>query len=644
MRSILIIITSLFLASHSSFAQQKFYLDDIEGFDQVETGWSTPRRRTNLSNKPISLQGKVYERGVCIHAFSEYTIALDGKTTQFHALVALDDMVANLSGNPVRVRFFKDNVLIWNKDSIAGGMAPIEVNLDLTGSKMFRTEIEGIGGTHHSHVDLADAWFTVGGINPKVYFRTIEKGEILTPPSVPKPRITGPKVFGVRPGSPVLFRFTSTGQKPMTFSVDKLPEGLTLNPSTGDLTGSVTKAGEYFLTVKATNALGSDQRNWKLKVGNILALTPPMGWNSWNCWGMSVDAEKVKRSAKGMVNSGLIDHGWTYINIDDGWQGEARNPETGEITSDPAKFPDMKILADDVHKMGLKIGLYSSPGTLTCGKRLGSLGHELEDAMTYSKWGYDYLKHDYCSYNEVVKQSQKNFYNAKRPYVIMGDALRKQNRDIILSLCQYGEMDVWKWGHTVNGSLWRTTGDIIDTWNSMRVIGFRQQASAPYTQPGRWADPDMLVVGRVGWGPNLHPTRLSPNEQYTHISLWCMLSSPLLLGCDLENLDPFTLNLLTNDEVLDINQDPLGIQATEVKGNDQTKWYVKKLENGDIAVAVFNMTESNKDESINWSDLKLEGKYAVRDLWRQKDLKTNDLGWKGIVPIHGVQMLRLSKK
>jgi hypothetical protein len=368
-----------------------------------------------------------------------------------------------------------------------------------------------------------------------------------------------------------------------------------------------------------------------------------MGWNSWNCWGLSVNAEKVRATAEAMVSKGLIDHGWTYINIDDGWQGDARNPETGEITSDKQKFPDMKALADEVHKLGLKIGLYSSPGTLTCGKKLGSLGHEELDAETYAKWGYDYLKHDYCSYSDVTKQIPANFYNAKRPYVIMGNALRSQKRDILFSLCQYGALDVWKWGPDVKASLWRTTGDIIDTWNSMRVIGFRQQASIPFTKPGAWADPDMLVVGRVGWGPNLHPSRLSPNEQYTHISLWSLLASPLLLGCDLENLDPFTLNLLTNDEVLDINQDPLGQQAAEVKGDDGTKFYVKKLENGDLAVGVFNLTESDATVEIKWEDLKLPGKYAVRDVWTQKDVKSNGLTWKGNVPLHGVQLFRLRK-
>lgn len=626
-----------------AFSQNKFYLDELHNIEKIETGWGQPKRKTNMSDMPISLKGKVYERGICLHAYSQFSLQLDGKAKKFHCLFGLDDKVAKLGGHSVRIKIFNQEKLIWKTDSLGPGQEPMEVNLDLTNFKIIRFEIEGFPGTWHTHCDLADAWIEYGGEKPFLFERPMEKAEILSPKPGPLPRITGPKVFGLRPGSPILFRFTGTGEKPIRFSAQALPQGLSLNPETGQLSGTVAQAGEYEIEITASNAKGKTSRKWKLKVADLLALTPPMGWNSWNCWGMSVDEDKVMQSASAMVSSGLADHGWTYINIDDGWQGEKRNPRTGIIESDPKKFPDMKKLSDQVHGLGLKIGLYSSPGKLTCGKRLGSLAHEEIDAKTYADWGYDYLKYDYCSYGQIYDFRYEKTYDVMRPYQIMRDALKDQKRDIVYSLCQYGEHQIWNHGEKLNGNLWRTTGDIIDTWNSMRVIGFKQMDAAPFTKPGRWADPDMLVVGKVGWGPNLHPTRLSPNEQYTHISLWCMLSAPLLLGCDLAALDDFTLNLLTNDEVLDINQDPLGIQAVAVNKDGMKPIYLKKLENGDYALAVFNLSETEQICQIQLNDLGLAGKFAFRDVWRQKDVKTNGLSWTGKVPVHGVMMFRIRK-
>ena len=219
------------------------------------------------------------------------------------------------------------------------------------------------------------------------------------------------------------------------------------------------------------------------------------------------------------------------------------------------KFPDMKALADYVHSKGLKLGIYSSPGPKTCAGFAASYQNEEQDASTYASWGIDYLKYDWCSYGGIAKDG--SLAELQKPYRVMRDALDECGRDIVYSFCQYGMGDVWKWGAEVGGNCWRTTGDINDSWGSMSGIGFGQDGHEKYASPGHWNDPDMLVVGKVGWGPNLHPTGLTPNEQMTHISLWCLLSSPLLIGCDLSDMDQFTLDLLTNDEVLDVNQDPL---------------------------------------------------------------------------------------
>ena len=386
---------------------------------------------------------------------------------------------------------------------------------------------------------------------------TREVPYILTPPAPKTPRINGAKVVGVRPNSPFLFKIPATGERPMNYNVTDLPQGLIVDRKTGIITGKVERPGNYQVMLTASNSLGTDKRLFRIEVGDQIALTPPMGWNSWNCWGLSVSDGKVRQSAKALVTSGLADHGWTYINIDDGWQ---KDHENGKIVPND-KFPDMKALGDYVHSLGLKYGIYSSPGPKTCGEFEGSYQYENADAQSYADWGIDYLKYDWCSYGQVAP-ANPSLADYKKPYILMNSALRKTGRDIVFSLCQYGMGDVWKWGGSVGGNLWRTTGDITDTWGSLYSIGFHQIGMAPYAKPGNWNDPDMLIVGKVGWSPALHNTRLTVNEQYTHISLWCLLSAPLLLGCDLDQLDEFTLSLLTNDEILAVNQDPMGAQAT----------------------------------------------------------------------------------
>jgi alpha-galactosidase len=223
----------------------------------------------------------------------------------------------------------------------------------------------------------------------------------------------------------------------------------------------------------------------------------------------------------------------------------------------------------------------------------------------------------------------------------MRAALDKVPRDILFSLCQYGMGNVWEWGADVGGNSWRTTGDISDSWGSMSGIGFAQDRPAPYAGPGHFNDPDMLVVGKVGWGPSLHNTHLTPNEQYTHISLWCLLCSPLLIGCDMTQLDEFTLNLLTNDEVLEVNQDPLGRQARRVAREGALEVWAKPMEDGSVAAGLFNRDETPKTVTAKWSDLKLSGKMRVRDLWRQKDLGTFDDRFEAEVLRHGVVLIRL---
>ena len=496
---------------------------------------------------------------------------------------------------------------------------------------------------------------------------------ILTPPISEKPKINGAKVFGVRPGSPFLYTIAATGIRPMKFSAIGLPKGLKLDSKTGFISGRFDEKGTFNVVLKASNLKGTAERNFKIVVGETIALTPPMGWNSWNVFAAEVSADKIKRAADAMVKSGLVNHGWTYINIDDYWennhvvkndttlQGDFRDSD-GNVRSN-ARFKDMKGLADYIHGLGLKAGLYSSPGPLTCGNCAGSWQHEQQDAQTYSNWGFDYLKYDWCSYKKIAADSTQGvpLYDKNKlgdssgaiyPYAVMGKALKAQKRDIVFSLCQYGMADVWKWGASVNGNCWRTTSDIGDTWEvdgrphwyvqSVCTIGFNQGKAVAYTSPGHYLDPDMLVVGQVGWGEP-HPTSLTPDEQYSHISLWSLLAAPLLLGCDLEKLDAFTLNLITNDEVLDIDQDPLCEAATKVYDKDSLIIMSKPLEDGNLAIGLFNRRVSKATIKASWKDLGITGKRKVKDLWRQKNLGIKSEMFETEVPPHGVMLVKLLK-
>jgi alpha-galactosidase len=385
--------------------------------------------------------------------------------------------------------------------------------------------------------------------------------------------------------------------------------------------------------------LGTTTKKFTIKIGNLIGLTPALGWNSWNAFGLSVNDARVRVAAKTIADK-LSNYGWSYVNIDDGWESPTRAAD-GQIVPNE-KFPDMKGLADYIHSLGLKFGIYSSPGPLTCGGYTASYQHEQQDASTYAGWGVDYLKYDWCSYGGIAPPVP-TIDDYKKPYQVMRAALDNVKRDIMFSFCQYGMGDSWNWAGEVGGNSWRTTGDIVDTWKSMSDIGFYQQDEAPHARPGHYNDPDMLIVGKVGWGSNQHNTRLTPDEQYTHISLWSMLSSPLLIGCDLGRLDRFTLNLLTNSEVLAISQDDLGKEATQLLKTPDYLVYVKELEHGNKAIGIFNISGKYQKVTLNWSDLGITGYSKVRDVWRQKYLITGTKTFTAGVPSHGVVLVKLSK-
>jgi alpha-galactosidase len=366
---------------------------------------------------------------------------------------------------------------------------------------------------------------------------------------------------------------------------------------------------------------------------NGIARTPAMGWNSWNKFAGRVTDADVRAMADAMAGNGMREAGYVYINIDDTWEGDKRD-SLGNITTN-IKFPDMKALADYVHSKGLKLGIYSSPGPTTCAGYIGSYGHEAQDARTFADWGIDYLKYDWCGARMLYRDE-----DMPAVYQIMGEALLATGRPIVYSLCQYGRLDVWKWGADVGGNSWRTTGDIRDSWESMANIGFRQDVLAPFAKPGHFNDPDMLEIGNGG---------MTDIEYRTHMSLWAMLAAPLLAGNDLRTMTPEILEILTNRDVIAVDQDSLGQQGTRVwasadSANARQEIWTRPLVRGAYAVAALNRAPSAAKVTIDFAALNIDTRgVRVRDLWAHRTVRVRDNRYVVTVPAHGVVMLRVGR-
>jgi alpha-galactosidase len=659
---VLVIVSVLFCSctcnGKSGAAEESkiVWLDELD-VSKAFAGWGSSKVNKSVDGNVLTINAVKYERGIGTHSAGQFNIKLNKDSVRFTGLVGVDyEIAASPNGRmtaSIEFVVLGDDKLLWRSGVMKAKTSAKAFDIDVSGVDILRLLVsDGGDSINYDHADWVDAKFVVLGKRPIAIDPVRPKPYILTPKPGPKPHLTGAKIFGVRPGSEFLFTVTATGKRPMKFAAKDLPEGLSLDAETGRITGFIERRGEYKVKFIAENNVGRDERDFKIVVGDTICLTPPMGWNSWNCWGCAVDDEKVRATARAMVDTGLINHGWTYINIDDCWMrkpnsedeiigGTARD-EDGMILTNK-KFPDMYGLCDYIHSLGLKAGTYIGPGPLTCQRFEASYNHEAEDAAQFAAWGFDYLKYDWCYYSQVAKDD--SLEELKKPYILMKKHLDAQPRDIVYSLCQYGMGEVWKWGAEVGGNCWRTTGDISDSWGSMAGIGFGQANLAPYAGPGHWNDPDMLVVGNVGWGPQLHPANLTPDEQYTHISLWCLLSSPLLIGCPIEEIDDFTLNLLTNDEVLEVNQDALGQQARRILKQEDIEVWAKDMEDGSKAVGLFNRNDFKEQKvTVGWTDLKIQGKHRVRDLWRQKDIGVYKKNFSMTVPIHGVVLVRIFEK
>lgn len=599
--------------------------------------YAGPQPRQSITFSPIRLQGTTFRHGVGTHAVFEAPVDLRGKAVRFVSAVGVDD--ARIGRGSVRFHVYVDGQERAITPVMHGGDTPRILSVDLRGAKVMTLLADDAGdGIDNDHADWAGAYIEM---EPGTSIRpVIQRPDEPAPPIAMRvsaaPEIHGPRIVGATPGRPFLFRVPATGQAPLRFVATNLPSGLKINPRTGIISGALVTACVRDAMIEVRGPKGVARRKLRIVGGaGKLALTPPMGWNSWYVWYGAVDQDKVKAAAEQMVKTGLAAHGWQYVSIDDCWEGT--RSAAGEIQTNE-RFPDMQALANAVHALGLRFGIYTSPGPKTCGNYEGSYQHEAQDVRTYARWGVDLVKYDWCSYGNIAKDS--SLPEMKKPYELMGRLLRESDRDMVFSLCQYGMGDVWKWGAEVKGNLWRTTGDSGDEWNTVSNIGFAQAGLEKYAGPGCWNDPDMLMVGRLGGVPG-HPTRMTRNEQITQVTLWSMIAAPLLLSCDLAQIDAWTLALLTNDEVLDIDQDPLGKAGGRVARQAQTEVWARKLYDGTLAVALFNRGPVGTAVSARWGDLGLRGKLPVRDLWLRKGLGVASGAFTAHVPAHGAVLVKI---
>ncbi|NLD61539.1 alpha-galactosidase [Candidatus Sumerlaeota bacterium] len=670
-------------ASDDHETSSVFRFSDLSALS-IEQLWQQAEKNKSKDGKGLKIGGQSYNTGWGTMARSTLAINMEGSKGELSLLVGMDDDTLPNKGH-VNFKVLGDDKVLWESSVMETGDKAKECKVGIDGVRVLLIVSEPVeNGYYYNHADWINGEIAYSGKTPEVFALPKEEKYILTPPAPDTPRITGAKVYGVRPNHPFLYKIPCTGKKPLEYSVEGLPEGLKLDSETGIITGKIAQKGDYPVKFSAKNSLGSFERDFTIKCGDKIALTPPMGWNSWNCFAGSVSEKKIRTAAKAMAESGLMDYGYGYINIDDYWTMNPKLPydkdlngperhDDGNINVNK-RFKDMKALFDYIHSFGLKGGIYSSPGPYTCGLCVASFDHEFLDAKKFGEWGVDYLKYDTCTYTPDMESSRTRKIDWDKtnldkvlekfpklrtdvaPFALMDYALRTSaDRDIVFSLCQYGGADVWKWGDLVGGSCWRTTGDISDRWCCLRYIWSRQRELYPYAGPGHWNDPDMLVIGPLGWG-TVRPSRLTPSEQYTHFTLWSMLCSPLLLGCDLSQLDDFTLNIFCNHEVLEVNQDPLGNQAkmimtTSYKSDGAAlELWSKSMEDGSTVVGFFDVREayepSAKEVRIPWQKLIGADKPSrVRDLWRQKDVDIAE-GSDCVVaplPAHGVQLLRIWK-
>jgi len=511
-----------------------------------------------------------------------------------------------------------------------------------------------------------------------IYDATINDKEILTPLPQKSPRINGPKVYGVRPGKQFIYRIPCQGERPMQFKIAGMPEGLLLDTKEGIITGMVpSEKGSYELAIEAKNKYGVVSMGFKIVVGEKIALTPPTGWNSWGGHMVTVSDKTMRVAADVMVEKGLADVGFQYIGIDDCWMRLSQEmyenrPESvlkkhagydyqsngiiGDIRDangnilPNGKFPDMKSMTDYIHGKGLKAGIYSTPGEQTCQRWAGSYGHERADADMYAKWGFDLLKYDLCTGAKPLNDLKKIVpgFEDRDFWKPMADYLLVQDHDILFNLCQYGMDYPWSWAPSIGIQSWRTGGDLNHNVKkyfeqALRITGELRK----YSKPGQWNDPDFMYIHRIKDVQKMNePSEeipLNTNQRYQYVTLWSIICAPFFFSCDINEIDEFTVRLLANADVFNINQDELGLVAKVIRNEGDETIMVKEMSDGTKILAVFNRNVNDeKIINIKWSEFDKSVAFSVYDVWRQKKAGIYKEGLSVKLSPDGVALFRLT--
>jgi len=632
-------------------AADPVYLDSLD-LTKMRQGYGQAQINRSIREKPLAIAGRAFERGVGSHARGELWIDLAGGSDRFQASVGIDD---NADGaGTVIFKVLVDGKQAFDSGVMKPGQAAKSIDLDLRGAKLMLLLAEDAGdGVNYDHANWCDARFIVSGAAPKAVDPPDDERVVLTPKPGPQPRINGPVVYGCRPGNPFLYRIPCQGTRPLRFGAEGLPPSIKLDAATGILTGTAPARGEHVVTLSAENQHGRAQRAFTIIAGDKLALTPPLGWNHWYAHYDRVTDAMMRQAGDVLVATGLADVGYSFVSIDDCWMNAERQRDpkrVGPLRDADGRmvpnqhFPDMKALTDYLHAKGLKAGIYTSPGPRTCAGFAGTWQHEAKDAGTYAEWGFDLLKYDWCSYGEVCRDEPEPEKFIK-PYRLMGDLLARGPRDIQLNLCQYGMGKVWEWGASIGGQSWRTGGDLGFELGRIFEIALRNCELRAWNGPGGWNDPDYVQIGNIGHAHSMgepKPCPLSANEQYSFMSLWSLMACPIFYSGDLASLDEFTLGILGNPEVIDINQDPLGQCAAATPIDADTFLLVKDLADGTKAMGLANRGQFPRTVTAPWRLLGVSGKQTVRDVWRQKDLGVFEGSFMTEVPRRAVVLLKVS--
>lgn len=673
MRKLVLVLTSVltlfgFLPSGRLAAQQ---IANIEDLDISKISQTLERPRTTGSHSAISIAGISFQSSIQTRAKSRLYIQLDGKAQSFSALGGIPDSartsLVDFRGvvGPVEFLVYGDRKLLVHSGTIKQGDPAVPLQASLAGVHELELAVDGPDGAFANWVK---AQIKYTGRTPQTVFPPEERNVVRVSQQPSEPRINGAMVVGIRPGTPLLYTIAATGKRPMQFEAKQLPAGLRLDPSSGIITGSLSNNAKYNVILSAKNAFGHAERTLQIVVGDKIALTPIMGWNSWNVTEGLISETVIEETANAMVADGLRDVGYQYIDLDDQWV--VSRDEAGRPVVDPVRFPHgLHAVADYLHARGFKLGIYSTPSATTCGGYPGSLGYEQIDVSTWISWGIDLLKYDACSDMDYHQQLER--------YARMGDLLEKSGRSIVYSLSGPPA----KIGEQVKAQLWRTAGDIRDAWHlqsgdgiidcfdwqfAHKDVDYGNVDVIKFQHPGAWNDPDLLVVGIYGKGASAddHAAKGATDVEYrTQMSLWAMLSAPLLVTADLRIISPAALEMLTNPEVIDIDQDALGREPTlaSQQGGPQS-WpteqdgsspdlpktlhsaeevWSKDLADGSKALALLNRSEQTATITARWSDLGLSSPQRVRDLWQRKDIGVFKDRFSSTVPAHGTVLIRI---